>query len=36
MIDALIAGRLYVKPQTRTSKNGIAFTPGKVRGLGSE
>ena len=31
MIDALIAGRLYGKPQSRTSKNGNAFATAKVR-----
>src|SRR5208337_5410929 len=31
MIDALIAGRLYGKPQARTSKNGNAFATAKVR-----
>ena len=31
MIDALIAGRLYGKPQSRTSKSGSAFAPAKVR-----
>lgn len=31
MIDALIAGRLYGKPQARTSKAGNAFATAKVR-----
>jgi single-stranded DNA-binding protein len=31
MIDALIAGRLYGTPQSRTSKNGNAFATAKVR-----
>jgi single-stranded DNA-binding protein len=31
MIDALIAGRLYGRPQSRTSKNGNAFATAKVR-----
>ena len=31
MIDALIAGRLYGNPQSRTSKNGNAFATAKVR-----
>jgi len=31
MIDALIAGRLYGAPQSRTSKNGNVFAVAKVR-----
>jgi single-stranded DNA-binding protein len=31
MIDALIAGRLFGKPQARTSKAGNAFATAKVR-----
>jgi single-stranded DNA-binding protein len=31
MIDALIAGRLYGKPQARTSKTGSEFATAKVR-----
>src|SRR5580658_2088867 len=31
MIDALIAGRLFGKPQARTSKNGNAFATAKMR-----
>jgi single-stranded DNA-binding protein len=31
VIDALIAGRLYGKPQGRTSKNGKAFATAKLR-----
>ncbi|HXP99351.1 MAG TPA: single-stranded DNA-binding protein [Solirubrobacteraceae bacterium] len=31
MIDALLAGRLYGKPQARTAKNGSAFAVGKIR-----
>jgi single-stranded DNA-binding protein len=31
MIDALIAGRLYGAPQSRTSKNGNGFVTAKVR-----
>ena len=31
MIDALIAGRLFGKPQGRTSKNGNDFVAGKMR-----
>ena len=31
MIDALIAGRLYGKPQSRTSKSGNSYTTAKVR-----
>lgn len=31
MIDALIAGRLYGTPQSRTSRNGNAFAIAKVR-----
>ena len=31
MIDVLIAGRLYSKPQSRRSKNGNAFATAKVR-----
>lgn len=31
MIDALIQGRLYGQPQSRTSKNGNAFATAKVR-----
>jgi len=31
MIDAIIAGRLYGNPQSRTSKNGNAFAIAKVR-----
>ena len=31
MIDALIGGRLYGKPQSRTSKNGNPFATAKVR-----
>ena len=31
MIDALIAGRLYGTPQTRTSKAGNTFVTAKVR-----
>jgi single-stranded DNA-binding protein len=31
MIDALIAGRLFGKPQARTSKSGNSFATAKVR-----
>jgi single-stranded DNA-binding protein len=31
MIDALIAGRMYGTPQSRTSKNGNTFATAKVR-----
>lgn len=31
MIDALIAGRIYGKPQARTAKNGSAFAVAKIR-----
>jgi len=31
MIDALIAGRLYGTPQSRTGRNGNAFAVAKVR-----
>jgi single-stranded DNA-binding protein len=31
VIDALIAGKIYGKPQARTAKNGSAFAVGKIR-----
>ena len=31
MIDALIAGRIYGAPQSRTSKNGNPFVTAKIR-----
>ncbi len=31
MIDALIAGRIYGQPQSKTSRNGNAFATAKVR-----
>jgi single-stranded DNA-binding protein len=36
MIDALIAGRLYGKPQARMSKSGNAFAIAKVRATMSD
>ncbi|TAN10036.1 MAG: single-stranded DNA-binding protein [Burkholderiaceae bacterium] len=36
MIDALVAGKLYAKPQPHTAKNGNTFATAKVRAAAGE